>query len=148
MEALALNRSQAEQMIAHARAEAPLEACGLLGGVDGRVLRVFPATNALHSRSRYLIQPEDLLAALIAMEARGWGPDPLAIYHSHPRGPETPSETDVREAQYPDSIYLIIAYPHYLEPSLRGFRIVDGQVSPVELTILDDDHPAGRDSQP
>jgi proteasome lid subunit RPN8/RPN11 len=136
MNQLLLTQAQAEQMIAQARAEAPLEACGLLGGKDGRVLRVYPATNALHSSTRYLVQPDDLVAALEDIEAQGWGSEPLAIYHSHPHGPEMPSETDVAESCYPRPVYIIIAHLDRQRPSVHGFHIVKGQVSAVELKIV------------
>jgi proteasome lid subunit RPN8/RPN11 len=100
------------------------------------VLGVFPTANVLNSPTRYLVQPEDLLVALQEMEAQGWGPDPIAIYHSHPRGPEAPSKTDVEEAHYPDSVYIIIAYPNRQQPSVRGFRIRDGRANRVQLTVL------------
>jgi proteasome lid subunit RPN8/RPN11 len=135
MEELKLTRSQMEQMIALARAEAPLEACGLLGGKRGRVLCVYPATNELHSPTRYSIRAIDLLAALEDMEARDWEPTPLGIYHSHPHGPEVPSETDIAESYYPEAVYIIIAHLDRTQPSLRGFHIVDGQVSEVRLRI-------------
>lgn len=135
MEQLKLTRSQVEQMIAQARAEAPLEACGLLGGKGGRVLGVYPATNELHSPTRYSIRAIDLLAALEDMETQGWEPAPLGIYHSHPHGPETPSETDIAESYYPEAVYIIIAYLDRIHPSLRGFNIADGQVSEVWLRI-------------
>jgi [CysO sulfur-carrier protein]-S-L-cysteine hydrolase len=138
MEQLILTRLQVTQMIAHARSEAPLEACGLLGGKNGRAERVFPAANALQSPTRYQVQLSDLVDALKVMEEQGWGPDPLGIYHSHPDGPETPSATDVAEAFYPDSVYIIIAYPMRCQPSLRGFRIVDGHFDHVSLVIAED----------
>lgn len=137
MERLSLTRPQVERILAHARAEAPLEACGLLGGQDGCVLRVYPMENALQSTTRYAMRPVELFEALQAMEAQGWGTDPLGIYHSHPQGPETPSIADIAESYYPDSVYIILAYPLRREPSLRGFRIANGQVGEVELRILD-----------
>jgi proteasome lid subunit RPN8/RPN11 len=133
MKQLTLTQSQIEEIIAHARAEAPLEACGLLGGENGCVLRVYPAVNAASSSTRFSIRPEDLLATMVDMEAKGWGADPLAIYHSHPHGPETPSPTDVSESYYPDSVHIIIAHPDRRRPSLRAFRIIDGLVSEVAL---------------
>lgn len=144
MDQLTLTQSQVDQMIAHARAAAPLEACGLLGGKDGCVLHVFPATNAAHSPTRYLVEPADLLDALTKMEAQGWGLDPLAIFHSHPTGPETPSEIDVAESHYPNSVHVIIAHPHLSSPSVRGFRIADAQVSQVQLKIVDDQKGVGN----
>ena len=136
MERLTLKQSQATQIIAQARARAPEEACGLLGGHRGRVQRIYPTTNTLHSPSRYQIDGEQQWAALKDMAERAWEPEPLAIYHSHPRGPETPSETDVSQAYYPDSVYIIIAHLDRPEPSLRGFRIIEGQVYQVELEIV------------
>jgi proteasome lid subunit RPN8/RPN11 len=144
MHQLTLTQSQVKQMMAHARAEAPLEACGLLGGENGHVLEIFPAVNALQSPTRYQVEPEQLLSILKSMEARGWGLDPLAIYHSHPRGPETPSETDVAESYYINSICVIIAFPGRPSPSLRGFRIVGDRASEVVLNILDDRHELDR----
>lgn len=68
---LELTQAQIDLVIAQARAEAPLEACGLLGGKDGRVLKIYPAVNELASPTRYALRPQDLLAALQDMEARG-----------------------------------------------------------------------------
>ena len=138
MNQLLLTQSQVEQMIAQARAEAPLEACGLLGGKNGRVLRVYPTSNALYSATRYMVQADDLLVALEDIEAQGWGSEPLAIYHSHPHGPEMPSETDVAESSCPRSVHIIIAHPERERPVVRGFHIVQGQVSEVELKIVQD----------
>lgn len=138
MHQLTLTESQAEQLISHAQSEAPLEACGLLGGENGRVLEVYPAVNALASPNRYQMEPGQLLSFFESMEAQGWGSDPLAIYHSHPRGPETPSETDVSESFYANSVYVIIAHLERPRPSLRGFCIRGGQINEVELRILDD----------
>jgi [CysO sulfur-carrier protein]-S-L-cysteine hydrolase len=141
MKSLTLTQTQTAQIIAHARSEAPLEACGLLGGQDGRVRRIYPAANVLHSPTRYEIDPHVLIAALRDMASQGWGPDPLAIYHSHPKGPETPSQTDIALASYPDSVYLIIAHLDSnlrAAPSLRGFYIIAGQVQKVSLRILRD----------
>jgi len=56
-----------------------------------------------------------------------------AIYHSHPAGPEVPSESDVSRAFYPDSVYLICSLAEPARPILRGFRIVDGRVHETRL---------------
>ncbi len=144
MERLTLKQSQATQIIAHAQARAPEEACGLLGGNRGRVLQVYPTTNTLHSPSHYQMDGEEQWAALKDMDGRGWEPEPLAIYHSHPCGPETPSETDISEAHYPDSIYIIIAHLDRPEPSLHGFRIIEGRVYSVELEIVAESPPMAQ----
>jgi proteasome lid subunit RPN8/RPN11 len=145
VEPLTLTTAQVQAMITHARAVAPFEACGLLGGVEGRVRKVFPMDNALQSRVRYHMDPEQLFSVLEEIEERGWGNDPLGIFHSHPQGPTTPSVTDVAESYYPNSVYILIAYPERPRPSVRGFRIVDGDVTEVPLKILDDqDYPSPK----
>ncbi len=83
----------------HVAAEAPLEACGLVAGRDDGVsVAVYPIPNALHSPTRYRMDPRAQVRAFFAMEAAGL--TLLAIYHSHPQGPPRPSATDLREATY------------------------------------------------
>ncbi len=57
----------------------------------------------------------------------------VAIYHSHPRGPETPSPADVERAFYPDAVYLICSLAERARPVLRGFRIRGGHVTEVSV---------------
>jgi proteasome lid subunit RPN8/RPN11 len=62
--------------------------------------------------------------------------EPLGIYHSHLAGPSMPSPTDVAEAAYPDSIYVIVS----LQPlplSVRAFTIIEGQVGEVMIDTGD-----------
>jgi proteasome lid subunit RPN8/RPN11 len=119
-----------EQMLTQARAGAPLETCGVLGGQGDRALAAYPIANALHSPVRYRADPEGLLSAYLDIEARGW--DIVGIYHSHPAGPDMPSATDIAEAYYPEAAYVIISLAHE-PPLVRGFHIVDGRVSEVHL---------------
>lgn len=130
MDSLKIRAELLDQMLAHARAAAPLEACGLLGGLPGCALAVYPIANAAQSAVRYTADPQGLVEAFLDIEARGW--DIVGIYHSHPAGPATPSSTDVAEAYYPDAVYIIIS-PARQPPSLRAFRIVAGQVNEVTL---------------
>jgi proteasome lid subunit RPN8/RPN11 len=127
---LRLSRVQLEQMIAQARADAPLETCGLLAGRDGRVTRVLPVPNILRSRVAYRMDGQEFLDAMAACDF-----EPLAIYHSHPQGPPVPSPTDVAESYYPDSIYVIISLAQE-PPSVRAFRIVNGLVAEGTCRVL------------
>jgi proteasome lid subunit RPN8/RPN11 len=117
------------EMMAHVLSEPALEMCGLLGGRDGVVDRVWPVPNALHSLVAYLMDGPEFAEAMIGCEF-----EPLGIFHSHPAGPPIPSPTDVAEAAYPDSIYVVISL-QIAPPSVRGFMIVDGQVQEIELVI-------------
>ena len=58
-EGIRLTREQLSAMIAHARAEYPNEACGILAGRDGAVTRVYPMTNVERSPVSYLMDPKE-----------------------------------------------------------------------------------------
>jgi proteasome lid subunit RPN8/RPN11 len=126
----------ADAVLTHARAEAPLEACGLIPGSafaadGGEPLRYVPCRNALASPFRYTIHPEDLLRVTIDADDSGgaiWG-----IVHSHVRSPAIPSPTDVDLAYYPDAVYLLVSLSD--EPALRAWRIADGSAREVALEL-------------
>jgi proteasome lid subunit RPN8/RPN11 len=59
----------------------------------------------------------------------------LAIFHSHPAGPAGPSATDVRQAYYPESIYIILSPGGQGGWQARAFRIDEGQVEQAELIV-------------
>ena len=133
-----------DAIIEHARREEPNEACGLIAGDrpaadGGRALRWEPLRNPLASPYRYAIDPDDLLRLTVATDDADevfW-----AIVHSHVTSAARPSPTDLRESHYPDSLYLLVsldpaeADPSTGAPSMRAWRIVDGGVHEVDLTI-------------
>lgn len=123
-----------DQLIAHARADAPNECCGMIASADGVAVRLFPAENAAASPLRYEIDGREQLAILDAIEDAGH--DLGAIYHSHTRTAPEPSQTDINLAFYPDSLYVIVGLKD-AEPDVRAWRIVDGAVSEAELTIVE-----------
>ncbi len=125
-----LARAQFDQIVSQARADAPLETCGLMTGRDGMVECVLPVPNALRSPVEYRMDGQEFADAMVACSF-----DPLAIYHSHPAGPPVPSPTDIAQAFYPDSIYVIISLVQE-PPSVRAFRIVEGRVIEVELEVV------------
>jgi proteasome lid subunit RPN8/RPN11 len=117
-------------MVAHVLSEPTLEMCGLLAGLAGVVDRVWPVPNALQSPVAYRMDGPEFAEAMIGCDF-----EPLGIFHSHPAGPPVPSLTDVAEAAYPESIYVVISL-QTAPPSVRGFTIVDSQVREVKLDIL------------
>jgi len=131
MEILWVSCDQLEKMMGQARADAPLETCGLLAGRDGRVTRVLPVPNILRSPVAFRMDGQALADAMVACDY-----EPLGIYHSHPAGPPVPSPTDVAESFYPDSVYVIISLAQE-PPSVRAFRILGGAVTEIELQISD-----------
>jgi proteasome lid subunit RPN8/RPN11 len=114
---------QVEEILAYAKAAAPIECCGLVGGdPHGNASSLYPMRNVADDKLvSYEAAPEDLLAAQRKMRERG--EELLAIYHSHPLAAEpAPSETDVRLAYYPKAVYLIVGLAGP-KPVIRAFRI-------------------------
>ncbi len=130
---LFLEKSYLDQMIAHARAEKPNEACGLVAGLDGRVVKIYRGTNVHENKTvRYSLDPRELFEAWKDIEDNGW--ELLAIYHSHPKSPAYPSATDMELAFYPDSFYVIISLADDEHPVARAFKIVDGKIHEGEIS--------------
>ena len=119
------------EMVTHVLSNPALEMCGLLAGRAGMVDRVWPVPNALQSPVAYRMDGPEFAAAMVGCDF-----EPLGVFHSHPAGPSVPSPTDIAEAAYPDSIYVVISL-RTTPPGVRGFAIVDGQVAEVEMNILD-----------
>lgn len=131
--ALVLPRPYYNQMLAQLQAEYPLEACGILAGLAGKIVQVYPIENKQHSPTTYEMEPRQQLAAMLEIEDRGW--EMTAVYHSHPQGPETPSATDIAQAYYPDVIQLIVSLRQRSQPVVRGFMIDNGRVTEVEFVV-------------
>lgn len=117
------------EILEHLRGDLSRERCGLLAGENGRVLSVLPVPNSLNSAIAYRMDGPEFVEALKVCD---W--EPLAIYHSHPHGPPVPSATDVAQAAYPDSIYVIVSF-QVEPPSVRAFRIEWGEVREVEVRV-------------
>lgn len=118
-------------IVAHARAAAPQECCGILVGKGDRVEQAVAARNiASQPLTRFLIEPRDHLAAL--RESRRRGLDVVGFYHSHPRSGALPSETDLAEASYPDHLFLIVGLAPE-PPDVRLYRYTSGNFLPLPL---------------
>ena len=112
------------EMLAHARAEAPRECCGLLIGDGDSVARSVRAKNLDAKATRYLIDPEDHFAAI--RSARADGLEVIGAYHSHPSSAPVPSATDIAEANSgPDFLYVIVSL---ITEDVQAYRIADGRV--------------------
>ena len=112
-----------DAMVAHCLREAPLECCGILGGVAPLVSSFHPMRNASASPVRYDADPKDLIAAVVELRARG--AEILAIYHSHPRWEPVPSKTDLAENHYGDVPRIIVGLLGEV-PEVRVWRLDSG----------------------
>jgi proteasome lid subunit RPN8/RPN11 len=129
---LYLTRDQWDQMRAEVESRAPEEACGLLAGSQGLVRKVFLIDNTLHSPTRFRMDPVQQWQAFQQIEQNGW--ELFGIFHSHPQGPESPSDTDLAEAFYPDVVHLIWSRAEG-EWRCRGFYFQDKQICQVRVIL-------------
>jgi proteasome lid subunit RPN8/RPN11 len=122
-------------MVNQARAEFPLECCGLLAGQNGRVTQLYKMINSDQSRVTYLMEPREQFK--VFKDIRQKGLQLLSIYHSHPKHPAYPSGTDVKLAYYPEAVYLILSIASHDgdTPLTKGFHIVQGQIEEVAFTV-------------
>jgi proteasome lid subunit RPN8/RPN11 len=126
-----ISRAHRDELLAHAREEAPNECCGYLPLRDGAVKRVERAENIRRSPYGYELDHQSLFAAN-ELEDEGYE---VAVYHSHPRSPAEPSQTDINLAQYPNWLYVIVSPAD--EPGVRAWWIADGRVREEGVEVDD-----------
>jgi proteasome lid subunit RPN8/RPN11 len=133
---LIILRHLLDRIIAHVREGAPLEVCGMMGGVGRRVLAVFPVPNvAANPAVEYRMDGQSQINHLLELDKRNW--DLVAIYHSHPSGATSePSTTDIAQAYYPESLCVILRPDSDGDGmSVRAFSIRQAQVREVRILI-------------
>lgn len=134
IENLKFLRKHCDEMLSHVLDCLPEEACGLVASSGNVSKVVYPITNELHSSIRYRMDPTEQLNAFLDMEKRDWS---LAgIFHSHPNGPSTPSETDLSEFAYPGVLTLIWS-PAGRIWSCKSFLVAENKYMQKDLEILD-----------
>jgi proteasome lid subunit RPN8/RPN11 len=136
---LKISQQLVDQMVAHARADHPDEACGVIAGPIGsdRPERFIPMVNAARSPTFYEFDSKDLLKLYRDLEARD--EDLVVIYHSHTATEAYPSRTDIAYASEPFAHYVLISTRESGSldgpAEVRSFRIVDGVVQEEEIQI-------------
>ena len=117
-----------DAMVAYCRDGLPNEACGFLGGTGGVVERIYPLTNAAASPVFYKPDDRDLEVS--------------SIFHSHVATRAYPSPTDIREAHYPESVFVIVSLEDREHPYSKGYLIHKqdwrdpaGEVEEVEVVV-------------
>lgn len=128
-----IDRVTFDDMAEHGLAAFPNEACGVLAGKEGRPVKFFPMANADASPVSYRLDPKEQLRVFDQIEDEGW--DLVAIFHTHTHSEAYPSETDLRQAFYPEAIYLVMSLSDRSNPVLRGFRMQDGSIEEEEVQV-------------
>ena len=133
-----ISRQLLDDVIAHAREDAPNECCGMIASSDGEAVAVHRARNTAASPFRY--EMDGMEQYRIQTEIEDAGLELGAIYHSHTRSAPEPSQTDINLAFYPQALYVIVGLKSPV-PDVRAWRIVDGQVSEASLEVEEDGPP-------
>ena len=111
----------------------PNEICGLVVGRGFEATALVPLQNVSRTpQFRYEVDPVELSIQLPKIAKAGL--DVIAIYHSHPNGDPVPSPTDIQEATWENTPYVIIGCKHH-QPRLNAWTIANGRVTEVDLHI-------------
>lgn len=134
---LRISQDLVDAMIAHARADHPDEACGVIAGPVGSDIpqRFIPMANAARSTTFYEFDSGDLLRLYREMDARD--EEPVVIYHSHTATQAYPSRTDISYASEPNAHYVLVSTRSPESVEVRSYRIVDGEVTEEMLEITE-----------
>lgn len=131
------------RIAAQAEAHYPEETAGLLLGIVAGEERVALEPLAVSNRApepgrrrRYLLDPQQLLAAEDEAERRGI--QVLGVYHSHPDHPAQPSEFDVHWA-LPWFSYLIVSVNQGAAVESRSWRLSEDRSQMLEEVVLSED---------
>ncbi|GIH74831.1 Mov34/MPN/PAD-1 family protein [Planobispora longispora] len=134
---LTISQELVDKIIAHARADHPDEACGVIAGPEGSdtPVRFVPMENAERSPTFYRFDSKEQLRVWREMDDRD--EEPVVIYHSHTSTEAYPSRTDISYASEPNAHYVLVSTREELGESveLRSYRILDGVVTEEEVKI-------------
>ncbi len=134
---LTITQELKDAIVAHAHADHPDEACGIVAGPAGsdRPERFVPMLNAARSPTFYEFDSTDLLKLYRELDDRD--EDPVIVYHSHTATEAYPSRTDVSYANEPGAHYVLVATAEeFSDASFRSFRIVDGRITEEQVEVV------------
>jgi proteasome lid subunit RPN8/RPN11 len=134
---LTIPRELHDKIVAHARADHPDEACGVVAGPAGsdRPERFIAMTNAARSPTFYEFDSMELFRVWREMEERD--EEPVVIYHSHTATEAYPSRTDISLASEPGAHYVLVSTRQEDRTEFRSYRIVDGQVTEEPVSVAE-----------
>lgn len=129
---LRIPESLYRRMINHCQEEKPLEACGLLVGAVDLVEAAYAADNAQRSPVVYQVDERHLVQVMREMQQNKH--EIIGIYHSHLHTEAVPSQTDIRQATWPEAFYVIVSLAKS-PPEVRAWRIIDQKVTEHQIVI-------------
>jgi len=140
---LKIKKNDLQVLFDHCLAGYPNEACGMLGGKNGMVEKVYCMTNAKPGPDYYEMDAEEQFRVMKSIRESGL--EMIGLFHSHPHGQAYPSKVDVNQAywpgtelpNYPDAVYVIATLMDRAKPVARGFSIEEGKVTEVPVVVAE-----------
>jgi len=134
---LTISRELYDKIVAHARADHPDEACGVLAGPAGsdRPERFIAMLNAERSPTFYRFDSAEQFRVWREMDERD--EEPVVIYHSHTATEAYPSRTDIALAAEPGAHYVLVSTRDAEQAEFRSYRIVDGEVTEEPVAVVE-----------
>ena len=140
---LKIKKTDLQVLFDHCLAGYPDEACGMLGGKNGMVEKVYCMTNAKPGPDYYEMDPEEQFRVM--KHIRDSGLEMIGLFHSHPQGQAYPSTVDVNQAywpgtqlpNYPEAVYVIATLMDRAHPVARGFSIEEGTVTEIPVVVVE-----------
>src|SRR3984885_7299188 len=127
------------KILAHAFADHPDEACGVIAGPAGsdHPDRFIPMMNAERSPTFYRFDSMEQFQVWKEMDERD--EEPVVIYHSHTATEAYPSRTDVSYASEPGAHYVLVSTRDPDTTDFRSYRITGEVITeePVEITDVE-----------
>ncbi len=134
IESIKIKKQVLDEIINHARADSPIEACGYLAGSEDLISRAYFLSNQDKSSEHFSFLPEEQFGVL--RQARNEGLEIRGVYHSHPQTPARPSPEDIKLAFDPGLIYVIVSLAQGINQAVRAFRIREGKVTEAEINVV------------
>jgi proteasome lid subunit RPN8/RPN11 len=135
---LTISRSLRDKIVAHARADHPDEACGVIAGPAGsdRPERFIPMTNAERSPTFYRFDSAEQFRVWREMDEQD--EEPVIIYHSHTATEAYPSRTDISYASEPGAHYVLVSTRDAGQAEFRSFKIQADAVTEEEVRVTEE----------
>ena len=134
---LRIHQNLYDKIVAHARADHPDEACGVLAGPAGsdRPERFIPMTNAARSPTFYEFDSTEQFQVWQQMDDND--EEPVVLYHSHTATEAYPSRTDVSYASEPGAHYVLVSTRDPEKTEFRSYRINANQITEEPVTVVE-----------
>lgn len=134
MKEVVIPREMANRILYLAQSSSDVEVCGLIGGKAGTLCTLYPVEN-IAGDPAHVFEMDPAMQIDAMRQMRDNNEDLVAIYHSHPTAPAMPSQIDIKQAAYPQAVYLIVSLNTEGVLEMRGFMIEPDKVQEIDLVV-------------